>query len=148
MEHRITVLSNLKLFIYSHVGYDYVDLPYTVAITSLYYACLSFYYVFVCHVIQSWCNCIVTLPYPQFSFDHVHLISDCTTTLFGWMHFPFGSVKKTFEGCFSFYTIFNWYIFYQFPLFQLHTFYSYNFDLHTFFHLYTLNSYSFYSYSF
>ena len=52
MEHRITVLSNLKLFIYSHVGYDYVDLPYTVAITWLYYACLSFYYVFVCHVIQ------------------------------------------------------------------------------------------------
>ena len=54
---------------------------------------------------QSYYNYVVTFPHQKFTFDHVHLLSDVTTFLFGWVHFPFHFVKEIFEGCFSFYTI-------------------------------------------
>ena len=104
---------------------------------------------------QSCYNCIVTLPYSKFTFDHVHLLSDSTTFLFGLVHFPFRSVKKTFEGCFSFYTTFSSYTFHSY------TFHSYTFFIRIlffililfirilFFYSYALfHSYTFYSYTF
>ena len=95
---------------------------------------------------QSCYNCIVTFPYPKFTFDHVHLLSDVTAFLLGWVHFPFRFVKITFEGCFSFYTVFSSYTFHSY------TFHSYTFHLHSFhsytFHSYTFHSYTFYSYNF
>ena len=63
---------------------------------------------------QSCYDCIVTFPYPKFIFDHVHLLSDVTTFLFGWVDFPFRFVKKTFEDSFSFYTIFSSYTFHSY----------------------------------
>ena len=44
MEHRYC-LSQLKQFVYSYFLYDNANLPYAVAMTWLYYVCLSFYYV-------------------------------------------------------------------------------------------------------
>ena len=63
---------------------------------------------------QSCYDCIVTFPYPKFIFDHVQLLSDVTTFLFGWVHFPFRFVKKAFEDSFSFYTIFSSYTFHSY----------------------------------
>ena len=104
---------------------------------------------------QSCYQCIVTLQYPKFTFDHVHLLSDVTTFFFGWAHFPFCFVKKIFEGCFSFYTIFSSYTFHSYTfdsyIFHSHTFHSYAFHSCTFhsytFHLYTFHSYTFHSYT-
>ena len=106
---------------------------------------------------QSCYNSIVTLPYPKFTFDNVYLLSDSTTFLFGWVLFPFRFVKKTFEGCFSFYTIFSsytfylytfhWYSFFDSSTFNSYTFHSYAFHSYTF-HLYTFHSDTFHSYTF
>ena len=87
---------------------------------------------------QSCYNCIVTFSYPKFTFGDVHLQSNVTTLLFGWVHFPFGFVKKTFEGYFSFYTIFSSYTFYPYT-FHSYTFHSCTFDSYTF-HSYTFHS--------
>ena len=95
---------------------------------------------------QSCYNFIATFPCPKFMLDHVHLISDVTTFLLGWLHFPFRFVKTTFGSCFSFYTIFSSHTFHS------HTFYSYTFDSYAFnsytFHSYTIHSYTFHSYTF
>ena len=129
----VTALSQLKLFVYSYFIYDNANLPYAVAMTWLYYVSLSFCYVLkpFAHVMQSCYNCIVTLPYPKFIFDHVHFLSDGITFLFGWVDFPFRFVKKTFKSCFSFYSIFSSYTF-QSYVFHLHTFNSYTFHSYTF----------------
>ena len=71
-------------------------------------------------------------------FDHVHLLSNSTIFSFGWVHFLFGFVKKTFQGCFFFSTIsssypFHSYTFHSFTFFNSSSFYQYNFDSHTFF---------------
>ena len=97
------------------------------------------------HVIQSWYICIASLPYPWFTFDHVNLLSDSTTFLFGWVHFPFGFVEKTFEGCFSLYIIFNSYTFRSFTFFHSYIFCLYNFPSYTSFHSYTFHLYTFHS---
>ena len=83
------------LLVYSYFLYDNFNLLYAAAMTWLYYVCLSFYYVLwpFTYVIQLCYNCIATFPYPKFTFDHVHLLSDVTTFLFGWVHFPFRFVK-------------------------------------------------------
>ena len=57
------------------------------------------------------------LPYPKFTFDHVHLLSDTTTFLFVWVHFQFRFVKKAFKDCFSFNTIFSSYTFHSYTFF-------------------------------
>ena len=85
------------------------------------------------HAIQSFYNCIVTLSYPYVIFDHVHLLSNCTTVLFSWVDLPFGFVKKKLEDYFSFYTFFNTYTFHSFTFFHLRTFYSDDLDLYNFF---------------
>ena len=71
-------------------------------------------------------------------FDHVHLLSDGTTFLFGWVPSPFRFVKKTFEGCFSFYTIFSSYTF------HLYTFHSHN--LHSYIFSFVYFSFVYFSF--
>ena len=94
------------------------------------------------YVIQSWYNYIVTLPY-----RYLHLIM-CTyyrialLFLFGWVHFPFGFVEKTVEGCFSFYNsfdsyTFHWYTFHLFTLIHSYTFFVYFSLVYFFFPFYT-----------
>ena len=126
--------------------------------TYLYCVCLLFYYVLYpfTHFMQPCCNCIVILLYSKFTFDHVHLLSDCTTFFVGWQHFSFCFVKKTFEGCLSFYTIFSSYTFHSYTsdsyTFHSSPFHSSTFDSYTFhsytFHSYTFDSYTFDSYTF
>ena len=106
---------------------------YAMAIISLWYVCLLFYYVlrlFV-QVILSCYNCLPTLPYPYFLFDHVH--------------FPFSFIKKTFESSFSFYTIFSSCAFHSYIFFFIRRLF---FIWIPSFHSYTLNSYTFNLYDF
>ena len=80
----------------------------------------------------------------RYHIPNLHLIT-CTyypivlLFLFGWVHFPFGFVKKTFEGCFSFH-VFNSYTFRSFTFFH-----SYNFHSFTFLHSYTFHSLTFFN---
>ena len=115
----------------------------------VYYFAMCLHSTIFAHVIQSFYNYIVTLPYPHFTSDHVHLLSDSTVVLFGWVHFPFAFVKKKLEDYFSFYTFFNSYTFHWFTFFHSSTFYSYNFDLYIFFRSYIFfHLYTFYLYTF
>ena len=53
--------------------------------------------------------------YPKFTFDHVHLLSDGTTLLFGWVHFPLRFVKKHLNGVFHsiLFSVFHSYAFFH-----------------------------------
>ena len=73
--------------------------------------------------------------------------------------FHFVLLKKTFNWCFSFYTIFSSYTFHlyafhsytcfhSYTFFHSSTFNSYIFHSHTFLHSYTFHSYTFHSYTF
>ena len=103
---------------------------------------------------QSCYNCTFTLPYPKFTFDHVHLLSDGTIFLFGWVHFPFRFVKKTFEGClhfilFSVQILFIRILSIRMLFFSfIYCFHSYTFHLCPFFHSSTFNPSAFHSYTF
>ena len=63
---------------------------------------------------QSYYNYIVMLPYSKFTLDHVHLLSDGTTVLFGCVHLHFVLLKRHLEASFSFHIIFSLYNFHSY----------------------------------